>query len=133
MRFSAYSLRAARVIVSEVRARKTTGREAGLTLRKEGGASMLRGSSPVAREMADCTSRAAESRVRLKSNCRVMVVLALVLDEDMLSTPAMLEKAFSSGVATEEAMMSGFAPGRAAVTWMVGYSTGGRSLTGSWK
>ena len=37
----------------------------------------------------------------------------------------------SSGVATEEAIVSGLAPGSAAPTWMVGKSTLGRSLTGS--
>ena len=36
----------------------------------------------------------------------------------------------SSGVATDEAMVSGLAPGSAAETWMVGKSTLGRSLTG---
>src|SRR5262249_4970131 len=36
----------------------------------------------------------------------------------------------SSGVATAEAMVSGFAPGRAADTWTVGKSTFGRASTG---
>ena len=47
------------------------------------------------------------------------------------SSPAMVENWRSSGVATEEAMVSGLAPGRAAVTWIVGKSTFGRSETGS--
>ena len=34
--------------------------------------------------------------------------------------PAMVENCFSSGVATAEAIVSGLAPGRLAVTWMVG-------------
>ena len=42
----------------------------------------------------------------------------------------MVENWRSSGVATEEAMVSGLAPGRLAYTWMVGKSTFGRSLTG---
>jgi hypothetical protein len=42
----------------------------------------------------------------------------------------MVENCFSSGVATEEAMVSGLAPGSLADTWMVGKSTLGRSLTG---
>jgi hypothetical protein len=54
-----------------------------------------------------------------------MVVVALVEVEDMESTPAMLENAFSRGVATAEAMMSGLAPGRLAVTWMVGIRRAG--------
>ena len=32
----------------------------------------------------------------------------------------MVENCFSSGVATAEAMVSGVAPGRVALTWMVG-------------
>ena len=53
-----------------------------------------------------------------------------MLVEVMESMPAMVENCFSSGVATAEAMVSGLAPGRLAVTWMVGKSTFGRSLTG---
>ena len=37
----------------------------------------------------------------------------------------------SSGVATEDAMVSGLAPGNAAVTVMVGKSTVGSAATGS--
>ena len=47
------------------------------------------------------------------------------------SMPAIVENCRSSGVATEEAIVSGLAPGRLAETWMVGKSTLGRSLTGS--
>ena len=43
----------------------------------------------------------------------------------------MVEKFFSSGVATEEAIVSALAPARLALTVMVGKSTVGRSLTGS--
>ena len=42
------------------------------------------------------------------------------LTELMLSTPAMVENCFSRGVATAEAIVSGFAPGRLAETLMVG-------------
>src|SRR5689334_14354960 len=49
----------------------------------------------------------------------------------MDSTPAMLENSFSKGVATEDAMVSGLAPGRLAETLIVGKSTFGRSLTGN--
>ncbi len=52
------------------------------------------------------------------------------LVEVIESMPAMVENCFSSGVATAEAMVSGLAPGRLAVTWIVGKSTLGRSLTG---
>ena len=82
-------------------------------------------------EMAVCTSRAAPSRSRSRVNCRVMLVLPWPLVEVMESRPAMVENCFSSGVATAEAMVSGLAPGRLAVTWMVGKSTLGSSLTGN--
>ena len=47
------------------------------------------------------------------------------------SMPAIVENCFSSGVATEDAIVSGLAPGKDALTRMVGKSTLGRSLTGS--
>ncbi len=49
----------------------------------------------------------------------------------MDSIPAIIENWFSSGVATADAMVSGLAPGRLAVTSSVGKSTLGKSLTGS--
>ena len=45
--------------------------------------------------------------------------------------PAIVENCFSSGVATVAAIVSGLAPGRLALTVIVGKSTFGRSLTGS--
>ena len=57
---------------------------------------------------------------RLSANCRVIEVLPCVLVEVISSTPGMVEKAFSSGVATDEAMVSGLAPERFALTEMVG-------------
>ena len=42
-------------------------------------------------------------------------------DEEVItSMPAMVESCFSSGVATAEAIVSGLAPGRLALTEMVG-------------
>src|SRR4051795_7021479 len=52
-------------------------------------------------------------------------------DDVMLSTPAIVENCFSSGVATDDAIVSGLAPGRLALTVIVGKSTVGRSLTGN--
>ncbi len=43
----------------------------------------------------------------------------------------MVENCFSKGVATADAIVSGLAPGRLALTLIVGKSTFGRSLTGS--
>ena len=60
-----------------------------------------------------------------------MVVLPCELLELIDVTPAIVENCFSSGVATDAAIVSGLAPGRPALTWIVGKSTVGRSLTGS--
>jgi len=51
----------------------------------------------------------------------------------MESMPEIVENSDSSGVATVEAMVSGLAPDRLAVTWMVGKSTLGNSLTGRYR
>jgi hypothetical protein len=60
-----------------------------------------------------------------------MVVWPRVLDDVIESRPAMVVNDRSSGVATAAAIVSGLAPGSAAVTESVGKSTLGRSLTGS--
>ena len=80
--------------------------------------------------MAACTSCAAASRLRLRLNCRVICVTPRMLVEFMESRPAIVVNWRSSGVATAAAIVSGLAPGRAAVTWIVGKSTLGRSDTG---
>ena len=80
--------------------------------------------------MAACTSRAAASMLRFKSNCRVMLAAPRVLDEVISVTAAMRPNCRSSGVATEDAMVSGLAPGRPALTEMVGKSTCGSGETG---
>src|ERR1022692_5106011 len=87
------------------------------------------GSTREACVMAACTSTAAPSSLRLRSNSRVICVLPSEFDEVIEFKPAMVENWFSSGVATAEAMVSGLAPGRLAVTSRVGKSTLGRSLT----
>ncbi|OPY91199.1 MAG: hypothetical protein A4E72_00216 [Syntrophus sp. PtaU1.Bin208] len=99
-------------------------------MRKDGGVGRSSGSRRAAREMADCTSWAAASILRFRSNCRVIRVDPWELVEIMESTPAMVVNSFSRGVATVEAMVSGFAPGSEALTVIVGKSTVGRSLTG---
>src|ERR1035438_7872774 len=80
--------------------------------------------------MAACTSRAAASILRSRSNWRVMLVDPKELEEVISVTPAMRPNCRSRGVATDEAMVSGLAPGRFADTWMVGNSTWGRGDTG---
>jgi len=130
---SAYSLTCGRGRVGEDTARYRMGWSAGLTLRSTGGAGSSEGSFRWAEAMAACTSWAAASMLRSRSNCRVMRVLPRVLVEVMESMPEMLENSFSSGVATEAAMFSGLAPAMVALTCKVGKSTLGRSLTGSLK
>ena len=74
------------------------------------------GRERAARAIIDCTSCAAESMSRLKSNCSVMFVLPWPLLELIDVTPAIVENCFSSGVATDDAIVSGLAPGRLACT-----------------
>src|SRR6201998_1722249 len=68
--------------------------------------------------------------LRDRSNCRVMLVEPRALTEVIWVTPAISENWRSSGVATLDAMVSGLAPGRFALTWMVGKSTWGSAATG---
>ncbi len=89
------------------------------------------GSCRLARAIAAWTSWAAASMSRLRSNWSMTLVVPSELDELIVSMPAMVENSFSSGVATDDAMVSGLAPGSEADTEMVGKSTFGRSLTGS--
>src|SRR5690348_6430509 len=101
-------------------ARKTTGKSAGLTLRYVGGDGMFGGSCLAACAMAACTSCAAASMSRSNVNCTVIFTEPSELTDDIVSTPAMVESCFSSGVATAEAIVSGLAPGRLAEMLMVG-------------
>src|SRR5579883_534813 len=81
--------------------------------------------------MAASTSRDAASMLRFKSNCKVIVVDPRPLEEVISVTPAILPNCFSSGVATEDAIVSGLAPGNWAATEIVGKSTAGKGDTGS--
>src|SRR5512142_3020085 len=92
------------------------GKSAGFTLRKVGGCGIERGSWRWAAEMAACTSCAAASMLRSRVNWIVMLVKPWRDDEVIESMPAMVENWFSSGAATPDAMVSGSAPGRLALT-----------------
>src|SRR5664279_4022690 len=107
------------------------GESAGFTFWKVGGVGICGGNWPPAAVMAAWTSNAAPSRLRLRLNWIVMFVSPREFVDVIESMPAMVENCFSSGVATEEAIVSGLAPGREALTKIVGKSTFGRSLTGS--
>src|SRR5882724_10385950 len=117
---SAYSSTSGSDTTSELRARNKIGLSAGLTLRRPGGAGIPEGSCGSADEIAVCTSCAAASILRLRLNCRVIEVEPCELVELIESIPAMPENCLSSGVATDAAMVSGFAPGKLALTLMVG-------------
>ena len=119
-----------RGISFEVSASSMMGESAGFTLRYEGLFGRLAGRLPRAALMAACTSRPAASMFRLRSNCMVMLVEPRELAEVISVMPAMRPNWRSRGVATEEAMVSGLAPGRPADTWMVGNSTWGSGATG---
>src|SRR5436305_13609811 len=99
------------------------GASAGLTLRYDGLLGRFAGSWPRAELIAAWTSRAAASMLRLSSNWRTIWVEPRDEVEVISVTPAMRPNCLSRGVATEDAMVSGEAPGRTACTWMVGHST----------
>ena len=60
-----------------------------------------------------------------------MLVEPRPLDDVISETPAMCPNCRSSGVATEDAMISALPPGRLALTEIVGKSTCGNGDTGS--
>src|ERR1700722_1787143 len=107
------------------------GASAGFTFRYVGLLGRLVGRYPRAALMAASTSRAAALMSRFRSNCRVIDVPPSVLAEVISVTAAMRPNCLSSGVATDEAMVCGLAPGRLACTEMVGKSTCGKGDTGS--
>src|SRR5215467_3516781 len=112
-------------------ARIMIGASAGFCLCQLGLVGRLAGNDPREALMAACTSRAAASMLRLRSNCRVMLVEPSWLVEVIWLTLAMRPNWRSSGVATEDAIVSGLAPGKPAFTLMTGYSTWGIGATGS--
>ena len=61
----------------------------------------------------------------------LMLVMPCELVEVIESMAAIVDSDFSSGVATEAAIVSALAPGSTACTLIVGKSTVGRSATGS--
>ncbi len=117
---SAYSSRSESRIVDEVTKKLRIGVSPGFTLRNEGGLGIPGGSSGMASAIAVSTSTVAPSISRSRLNCKVMLVDPWLLDEIIESSPAIVVNCRSSGVATADAMVSGFAPGRPAETVIVG-------------
>ena len=68
---------------------------------------------------------------RSSSNWITTCVLPCTEVEVICATPAICENWRSSGWATVLAIVSGLAPGREPVTWIVGNSTRGSGATGS--
>jgi hypothetical protein len=95
-----------------------------------GGFGIPGGNNGEACVIAACTSCAAASNSRLNANCNVTDVEPSALTEFIESKPSIVENCRSNGVATAEAIVSGFAPGKLALTTSVGKSTFGKSLTG---
>ena len=93
----------------------------------------LAGKSARAALMAACTSRAALSILRFRSNCSVTRVCPVLLFDVISLTPEMVPSVRSSGVATVRAMSDGLAPGMLALTLMTGKSTVGKRAMGSMK
>src|SRR6516225_2703141 len=106
------------------------GESAGLTLRKVGGVGRFFGSTPAAALIAVCTSCAAPSMLRFRSNWRTMFTIPSPLDEVIWVTPGICANWRSSGVAIDDAIVSGADPENVEVTWMVGKSTCGKAPTG---
>src|SRR5215470_9297366 len=91
---------------------------------------MSAGNRRCTRAIADCTSAAALSMSRLRSNCNAIEVEPCELVALIVSMPEMVENCLMSGVATELAIVSGEAPGSEADTLMVGNSVRGSAATG---
>src|SRR5690349_22859500 len=116
---SAYSSICVMGSTFDVSASIMIGADEGLCLCADGG-SMFDGRYGIVFEIAALTSCAALSRSRSSENWSVMFVLPKLELDVISSIPAMAENAFSSGVATVAAIVSGLAPGEFAPTPMVG-------------
>src|ERR1022692_4531612 len=69
--------------------------------------------------------------LRVSSNWMMIEVVPSAEVDVIDVMPAMVESWRSIGPATDAAMVSGLAPGRLAVIWMVGKSTAGKAATAS--
>ena len=117
--------------VDELSAMNSTGKSDGLTLRKLGGVVISIGSRRWAIVSAVCTSSAAASMLRSRSNWMVIEVVPCDDCDDIDEMPGTVDSWRSIGPATDAAMVSGLAPGSVAVMAMVGKSTFGSAETGS--
>src|ERR1700682_3391171 len=111
MVISPYSLTADSGSVSEAREINRIATSDGLTLRKLGGIVISIGRRRWAMVSAVCTSSAAASMLRLRSNWMTIAVVPCDEVEDIDEMPAMVESWRSIGPATDAAMVSALAPG----------------------
>ena len=111
--------------------RMRMGLSLGFDLRQLGRLGMSVGSRLATELIAACTSCVAVSMSLSRSNCSVMPVFPSELEDVISVMPGTALSCTSSGVATEEAMVSGLAPGSEALTWRVGNSACGSGATGS--
>src|SRR5579859_3389413 len=109
------------------------GASAGLTWRMVGCAGRLVGSWALAALIAAWTCWNSDVRLWPSWNWMVTLVDPSELAEVIWLIPGISENWRSSGVATLDAIVSGLAPGRLALTCSVGKSTFGRADTGRMK
>src|SRR6266481_7450925 len=131
MVMSPYSWTADNGSVAERSTTNSTGKSAGFTFRKLGGIVISIGSRRCAIVSAVWTSSAAASMLRLRSNWMVMTLVPCDELDDIDEMPAMVDNWRSMMPATDAAMVSALAPGKVAVTAIVGKSTLGRADTGN--
>src|SRR6476619_8304757 len=122
---SPYSLTAESGRVGEIRLMYRIGKSPGFTFRKLGGVVISTGRRRCATDRAVCTSSAAPSMLRLRSNWMVIEVMPSDDEEVSEVMPAMVESWRSMGAATDAAIVSALAPGSVAVMLMVGKSPAG--------
>src|ERR1043166_548844 len=105
------------------------GASAVLIVRHVGVFGRLIGKSFAAALIAACTSRAARSTFRFKSNCSVIEHPPSVLTDVISVTPEICPSRRSNGAATDEATVAGSAPGNEAEIEITGKSTRGNAAT----
>src|ERR1700688_3875378 len=115
MVMSPYSLTADSGRVSEASEMNSTAKSDGFTLRKLGGIVISIGNRRCAIVSAVCTSRAAASMLRLRSNWIGMALVPCDELDDIDEMPAIVDSWRSMMPATEAAIVSALAPGKVAV------------------
>src|SRR3954452_6266356 len=100
--------------VAERSTKNSTGKSAGFTLRKLGGIVISIGNRRCAIVNAVCTSSAAASMLRFRSNWIVITLDPCEEIEDIEETPGTVESWRSMTPATDDAIVSALAPGNVA-------------------